>query len=86
MKNLAELLARFAKSLGGDTQKKEVIMDCVQASLGFRLFPEQVSIKGEVVEFTLSPIKKNEIKLHEAELLSQINERAGLNLKRVFYK
>ncbi len=86
MLNLETLLGRFRKSLGRNILAKEAVIGAVESTTGIRLKDEEINIKEFTLEITSSPIKKNEIKLHEAEILSEIRARTGQNINKVFYK
>ncbi len=86
MLNLDALLGRLRKSLGKNVLAKESVAEAVESNTGIRLKPEEINIKEFTLEITSSPIKKNEIKLHESEILAEIRGRTGQNINKVFYK
>ncbi len=86
MKTLQDLLTRISKSLGRDVVGRGVVLKCIKEVAGFDLNPEDIAIKGDTLEVVASPTKKNEIKLHETEILSEITKTGGLRLSRILYK
>ena len=87
MKDLSSLLGRFLKSLGKDILVKETVVEAVERATGFSLTPEEVSIKENMLTFTiLSQVKKNEIRLKEEKILDEIKGRTGQNINKIFYK
>ena len=85
MDHLRELLTRIRKSLDGDTVFKETVNSCFKNLLGFEVNPKDISIQGDVLRIKTSPAKRNEIKLHEEELLKSIREQTKLSLKKLLY-
>ncbi len=86
MLNLDSLLGRFRKSLGRNVLAKEAIVETIEFTTGIKLKDEEVDIKEFVLEISTSPIKKNEIKLHEEEILSLVRTRTNQNIRKIFYK
>ncbi len=86
MRTLSALLERFKKSLGKDTVNKELIISIVENVVNIKLKPEEVNIKESVLEIISSPAKKNEIKLKEELILSEIRIQTHQNVSRIFYK
>ncbi len=86
MKTLSTLLERFKKSLGKDTINKDLIISTIENSVGIRLKKEEVNIKESILEIFSSPAKKNEIKLKEEQILSEIHAQTRQNISRIFYK
>lgn len=86
MLNLDALLGRFRKSLGKNVLAKESVGMAVESNTGIHLKSEEINIKEFTLEITTSPIKKNEIKLHEEEILAEIRARTGQNINKIFYK
>jgi hypothetical protein len=86
MLNLDTLLGRFRKSLGKNLLAKEAIIESVEASTGIHLNPDEINIKEFTLEIRSSPLKKNEIKLHEEAILAQIRAKTNQNINKVFYK
>lgn len=86
MIELNSLLNRFKKSLGRNVLAKESVVAVVEATTGIRLLPEEININDQTLEINTSPIKKNEIKLNQEEILAGIRARTGQNVSKVFYK
>jgi hypothetical protein len=86
MLNLDTLLDRFKKSLGKDVLAKEAVVSVVEGTIGIRLQPQEITLKDFMLEINTSPIKKNEIRLNEAEILAGIRARTGQNITKIFYK
>jgi len=86
MLDLSTLLGRFKKSLGKNVLAKESVILSVESISGIRLLPEEINIKDFTLEIISSPIKKNEIKLKENQILSEIRGRTGQNIRKIFYK
>jgi hypothetical protein len=86
MLNLESLLERFRKSIGRNVLAKESVVFAVESVTGIKLKPEEISIKEFTLEINSSPVKKNEIKLKEEKVLSEIRNQTGQNITKVFYK
>lgn len=86
METLSSLLGRFRKSIGRNILAKESIISAVDSVAGINLSPEEINIKEFVLEISSSPIKKNEIRLHEREVLAQVRALTGQNISKIFYK
>lgn len=86
MKTLSSLLERFKKSLGKDTVNKELIISVVENITNIKLKPEEVNVRESTLEIISSPAKKNEIKLKEELILSEIRIQTHQNISRIFYK
>ena len=86
MINLDLLLDRFKKSLGRNVLAKEAVIVVVGSATGINLLPEEINIKDQTLEINTSPIKKNEIKLRQEEILSGVRARTGQNISKIFYK
>lgn len=85
MLGLEKFLTRFKQSLDKDTAVKETVILCIKEKLGFELKTEEISVKGGVLRIQTSPAKRNEINLHQEELLSIIRERTGFALTSISY-
>ena len=86
MINLDTLLDRFKKSLGKNVLAKESVMSVVEGETGINLLSEEIDIKDQTLEINTSPIKKNEIKLRQEEILAGVRARTGQNITKIFYK
>lgn len=86
MKTLSSLLERFKKSLGKDTVNKDLIISVIESAVSIKLKQEEVNIKESTLEINSSPAKKNEIKLKEDLILSEIRAQTHQNISRIFYK
>ena len=87
MKDLSSLLGRFLKSLGKDVLAKETVVEAVERATGFSLAPDEISIKENILTFSInSQAKKNEIRLKEEKILDEIHGRTGQNINKIFYK
>jgi len=86
MRTLGALLERFKKSLGRDTSNKDLVISIINSATGIKLNSEDINIKGFVLEITSSPAKKNEIKLKEGIILSEVCVQTKQNISRIFYK
>lgn len=86
MKTLSSLLERFKKSLGKDTVNKKLIISVVENITNIKLKPEEVNVRESTLEIISSPAKKNEIKLKEELILSEIRIQTHQNISRIFYK
>jgi len=86
MLDLDTLLKKFKKSINKNVLEKEAVIFAVESETGIRLLPEEIDIKNFNLEIFSSPIKKNEIKLHEKEILAQIRANTNQNINKIFYK
>lgn len=86
MKTLSSLLERFKKSLGKSTINKDAVIFAVEKLTSIKLKPEEISIRDTVLEIISTPSKKNEIKLKEGLILSEVHAQTGQNISRIFYK
>jgi hypothetical protein len=85
MKALSNLLSRLKLSLDSDLSAKESIVSCLTESVGFALPVKDVSLKEDRIEIKTSPTKKNEIMLHEKEILEKVRARTDRKVNRVLY-
>lgn len=85
MDGIGDLLGRIKDSLDKDASLRESAALCIKEELGFDVRLADISIKGEVLRIQTSPAKRNEIKLHEAEILNKIKAKINLNIKRIAY-
>jgi hypothetical protein len=85
MKTLSNLLERFSRSLGKDVVAKEAVIVCIKELCGFDISPEDISIKDGALRIKASPSKKNEINIHEAQILSGVRERTGQKISKILY-
>ncbi len=86
MKNLKDLLGRFAKALGSDVSEREAVADVVRETLGFDIDPKNISFENEAVVIATTPTRKNEIYIHEEKILSNIRERCRTRVVRILYR
>ncbi len=82
MRNLTDLLGRFAKSLYKDTDTKERIVSIIFTHTRIRLSPEKVSLKNGVLEINASPIAHQEIAFKQEAILNELQGVAS----RILYK
>jgi hypothetical protein len=85
MKDLSSLLERISGALGNDQTLKEIVVTTIFEKLKISLFTEDIALKEGTLQIKTSPVKKNEIKLHEAELIALLSERLNRRLTRVLY-
>ena len=86
MLDLESLLGRFRKSIGRNVLAKESVISAIDSVAGINLSPEEINIKEFVLEISSSPIKKNEIRLHEQEILARVRALTGQKISKIFYK
>jgi hypothetical protein len=86
MKNLSDLLGKFARALDGDAGKREAVSDIIRENLGFDIDPKNISFDNEAVTITTTPARKNEIYMHQDKILLEIRERCRTNVSRVLYR
>jgi hypothetical protein len=86
MQNLRALLERFAKVLNKDTHLKESVSAVIQARTGAAVFPDKISLKEGVLYLEASPAAKNEIRLKEEAIKSELKKLHNLSISRVLYK
>lgn len=85
MKNLSDLLSRIKLTLDKDAEERELVANYIKENLRFDLDPQNVSIKNDSLVIKTTPVKRNEIRMHEREILSLVRSSTGLNLKRILY-
>ena len=78
MKDLFNLLQRFSKSLNKDALLKEKIAQIISHYIKINLPPDNLNLKEGVLEISASPIVKNEIKLKEEKILSELREVSSI--------
>ena len=86
MLDLEKLLDRFRKSLGRNVLAKESIAQAIEMVSGIKLLPEEINLKEFTLEINTSPIKKNEVRLKENQILVEVRARTGQNINKIFYK
>jgi hypothetical protein len=86
MQNLRALLERFAKVLNKDTYLKESVSAVIQARTGAKVPPERISLKEGALHIEASPAVKNEIRLKEDAIKSELKSLHNLSISRVLYK
>lgn len=85
MKNLSDLLSRIKLSLDKDAEKREFVSGYIREKLGFEIQTQNISIKNDALVIKTTPVKRNEIKMHEKEIINMVRNSTGLNLKRILY-
>ena len=85
MKNLLNLLERFSQSLNKDARTRETVTQIIKEKTGIELSKENINIKNGILEFTSSPVIKNEMALKENAIKDSLKER-GVMISRVLYK
>ena len=86
MINLNTLLNRFKKSLDRNVFIKEAVVFVVENVTGIKLSPEDIDLKNFTLEINTSPIKKNEIRLNQEEILAGVRAKTGQNISKIFFK
>lgn len=86
MRNLFDLLQRFSRSLNKDTFTKETIARVIEERTRVVLKPEDLLLKDGVLELTAGASAKNEIRLKEEAIKSELKELHKVNILRVLYK
>lgn len=86
MLNLNTLLNRFKKSLDRNVFIKEAVVFVVENVTGIKLSPEDIDLKNFTLEINTSPIKKNEIRLNQEEILAGVRAKTGQNISKIFFK
>ncbi|MCR4279585.1 MAG: hypothetical protein NUV78_02490 [Candidatus Zambryskibacteria bacterium] len=86
MYNLTSLLERFSKLLNKDTALKGSVIGVVKERTGATLSPENINLKEGVLEITASQAVKNEIRLKEDLIRTELKEVYKINILRIFYK
>lgn len=84
MKNLSNLLERFAKSLGRSTLELEIIQKSIEDVCRIILPKEDISLKEGVLTIRTSPAKQNTLCLKEEKFLNVLKER-GVKVQRIVY-
>ena len=85
MDGIGDLLGRIKDSLDKDASTRERVAECIKEVAGFDVRLEDISLKGDTLRISTSPVKKNEIKLREEKILSMVQGRTKLNIKRITY-
>ena len=86
MENLSKLLERFSKILNRDTSIKEAIVKVIAGRTKVSLKTEDFTLKDGVLEVTASATAKNEIRLKEDSIKSELKSSHNLSISRIFYK
>lgn len=86
MENLSKLLERFSRSLNKDTLTKGFISEVIERTTKISLDGEKVNLKDGVLTIQCSPVLKNELKLKEERILTELKERYNIRVSRVLYK
>ena len=86
MKNLLHLLERFSNSLHKDTLIKERIAETIFTYTKVKITNDKLLLKEGVLELEASAVVKNEIKLKEESIKTELKERFRINITRVLYK
>jgi hypothetical protein len=86
MKNLLTLLERFSKSLNKDAWTRETISSVIKERVGFSPSLENLNLKDGVLEINAGAALKNEIKLKEEAIKSQLKEAYKISVSRILYK
>lgn len=86
MKDLLKLLERFSRSLNKDTNTKETIAQIISQKVGVPFKTECLALKEGVLELTAGAALKNEIRLKEESILTELKEIYKINVTRVIYK
>lgn len=85
MKDLKNFLEHLTQSLDKDVRIKKTAVQCIKDYAGFKIAPENISVKGAELVIKTSPVRKSVLNLNQKEILEHINEAAKLNLKNIFY-
>lgn len=86
MRNLGELLKRFAQSLTKDTDSKEAVAGVIHERVGVLIPLENIAIKEGVLSVTASGAVNNAIKLKEEQIILEIRERYKTPISRILYR
>lgn len=86
MENLSKLLERFSRSLNKDTLTKGFISETIKNTTKINLEGESVNLKDGILTIQCSPVLKNELKLKEERILTELKERHNIRISRVLYK
>ena len=86
MKDLLKLLERISAALNKDTDTKETIARVISERVGASFKPEQLALKEGVLELTAGAAFKNEIRLKEEPILTELKEVYKLPITRIIYK
>lgn len=86
MENLSKLLERFSRSLNKDTLTKGFISEVIERTTKISLDGEKVNLKDGVLTIQCSPVFKNELRLKEERILTELKERHNIRISRVLYK
>lgn len=86
MKNLSALLQRFSSLLDKKLVIRETVSLVITDYTGRKIPVEEVFIKGTTLEIQSSPATKNEIRLKEEKIISELRNSHNLHISRVLYK
>jgi hypothetical protein len=84
--DLLKLLERFSQSLNKDTYTKETIAQVISEKVGATFKPENLALKDGILEITAGAAFKNEIKLKEVQIVTELKEVYKLPVTRLLYK
>lgn len=86
MENLSKLLERFSRSLNKDTLTKNFISEVIKKTTTLDLDGDKINLKEGILTIQCSPVLKNELKLKEERILTELKERHNISISRVLYK
>ena len=86
MKNLSKLLERFSNILNKNTDTKNTIIRIIKEKTNIELKSNQINLKEGVLEINAGASAKNEIKLKEESIKTELKERFHINITRILYK
>lgn len=86
MENLSKLLERFSRSLNKDTLTKGFVLEIIKETTKVDLDGDSINLKDGVLTVQCNPVLKNELKLKEERILTELKEKHSLHISRVLYK
>jgi hypothetical protein len=86
VKNLTDLLQRFASALSKKEDAKNAAIESVKRATNITLASEKISINEGVLQIEASQVAKNEISFKESYILAELKEIYGINITRILYK
>jgi hypothetical protein len=86
VKNLTDLLQRFASALSKKEDAKNAVIESVKRATNITLASEKISINEGVLQIEASQVAKNEISFKESYILAELKEIYGINITRILYK
>ncbi len=86
MRNIQDLLKRFASSLDKDLESKQAVINTIKERTNITLKIEDLNLKNGVLEINASPMVKSEINLKEEAIKNELKSSYNVQVNRLLYK